>query len=140
VSVRRSSGRLLPLTLAALVGAVVSAGCEDECVTVSTACDPLYAPTFDEVHARTLVTSCATAGAACHGAEGGRGGLVLSDREGAYGALVEAGRVVSGDPGCSELVARLVSTDPDVQMPPGAPLSDAERCAIVQWIADGAAR
>jgi len=132
--------RYARLLFAALAVALGSTGCGEECATVSTACDPLYSPSFDDVHARTLATSCATAGSACHGSEGGRSGLVLSEPEGAYRALVEAGRVIPGDPGCSELVARIVSTDPDVQMPPGAPLSDAERCAIVQWIANGATR
>lgn len=130
-----------------LVGAVLAVGlwgCGEECVTVDPGCAPLYAPTFENVFARTLAPTCAVGDSSCHGASGGRGGLVLAEREAAYAALVGVGardggvRVVPGDPGCSALVVRLVSDDAEVQMPPGAPLAEAERCAIEQWIANGA--
>ena len=52
----------------------------------------------------------------------------------------EEARVIAGDPACSLLVERLVSSDPKLQMPPGNPLSAAERCALVQWIEKGATR
>lgn len=123
-----------------LLGAAPLSACEseDECVQVSTSCAPLYAPTFANVYARTLAPSCATGGSSCHGPAGGRGGLVLADETSAYAALLDGGRVIPSDPGCSELIARVTSTDPDRQMPPGSALSEAERCAIVQWIANGA--
>jgi hypothetical protein len=35
---------------------------------------------------------------------------------------------------------RLESSDPDWVMPVGDPLPEGERCAIAQWIANGAAR
>jgi hypothetical protein len=113
-------------------------GCSPDCVEVASDCAPLYEPSFEQVFTRTLAPTCAGGGSACHGSEGGRGGLVFAEKSASHAALVGGGLVVPGDPGCSELVARLASDDPDVQMPPGAPLSVAERCAIERWIAGGA--
>ncbi len=120
-------------------------GCSDDCVAVPVDCAPLYAPSFDNVFTRTLVPTCASGGSSCHAPSGGRGGLVFEDQAAAYDALVghAAGsggtRVIAGDAGCSLLVQKLESTDEAFQMPPGSPLSAPERCAIEQWIADGAA-
>ncbi|MCS6915949.1 MAG: c-type cytochrome domain-containing protein [Myxococcales bacterium] len=118
--------------------------CAGECVGVSAACMPLYAPDYDEIFARTLTRSCAQPGPACHAPEGARGGLVFAEAESSYQRLLgQTGRpalVQPGQAGCSPLVQRLESTDPRRQMPPGAPLPVAERCAIVQWIERGAPR
>jgi Planctomycete cytochrome C/WD domain, G-beta repeat len=47
--------------------------------------------------------------------------------------------VVAGDPQASELLRRLMSTDPDVRMPPDSePLPADEIESIRQWIAEGA--
>jgi hypothetical protein len=48
--------------------------------------------------------------------------------------------VIPGDPGCSEVVRRIESSDEEYQMPPGDKLSEGERCAIRRWIAGGAVR
>jgi hypothetical protein len=137
---RRS--RLPAVLLTALLGAACSGG--DTCAPVSADCAPLYAPTFDNVFSRTLMPRCGVAGGACHAPEGARAGLVFADIDEAYGLLTGAatGRslVEADEPGCSALLARVGSTDPGRVMPPGAPLSDAELCAVVQWVDMGAAR
>ena len=132
-----------------LAGIVLACGCSDSepaqaCVqTLDLACAPLYSPTFDQVYARTLQPTCALAGASCHSSEGAMGGLVFADPDSAYEALLgqsgAAARVVAGDAACSELVERLYAPGAQV-MPPGSPLADAERCAVVQWIQNGAKR
>ncbi|MCA9622577.1 MAG: hypothetical protein KC731_26335 [Myxococcales bacterium] len=123
----------------AVIGSLASAtGCGDDCVEVALDCDPLYEPTFANVHENTLVESCAV-GSTCHTADARRGGLDLETADAAYAGLVDDGRVVAGDPSCSLLAQRIASEGDDV-MPPGAPLADAERCAILQWIDAGAPR
>lgn len=69
----------------------------------------------------------------CHG-EKAKGGLQLDSRE----RLLEA--VMPGDPGASELIARLNSDDEDERMPPtGDPLVDSEIALLSDWIEQGAA-
>lgn len=123
--------------------ALATTGCDEPkasepCAPVSTDCAPLYEPTFDQIHARTLVTSCALGGGACHGPSGGQGGVRLADADEAYRTLVTGGKV--GTAQCSELWLRMTSTDGDVRMPPGRSLPEAERCSIAKWIASGAKR
>ncbi|MEQ9319896.1 MAG: c-type cytochrome domain-containing protein [Polyangiaceae bacterium] len=129
------------LVAAPLLGAPACAG--EDCVDVSTSCEPLYEPTFDNVWQNTLVTSCAV-GSTCHSAGADRGGLTLDDADRAYDELLGNGgddpRVSPGDPGCSEVIRRLVSDDSGEVMPPGSALSEAERCAVIQWVANGAER
>jgi hypothetical protein len=120
-------------------------GAASECVTsVSATCSPLYPPTFDEVYTRTLAPTCAQPGGVCHGSSGVQGGLFFATEDSAYGLLLGETdghpRVLPGNPSCSILVERLESTDPTKVMPPEAPLSAAETCAIVQWISGGAKR
>lgn len=118
------------LLLAALGGCGGGAGC----VEVHETCTPEYEPTFDAVYANTL-TSCALA-TACHG-QGSENGLDLGpDADSAYEALLAEGHVIPGEPGCGEVSIRLG----EGEMPPGAPLSDAELCAVRTWIANGAQR
>lgn len=113
-----------------------------------TACAPLYEPTFDEVFTRTLVPTCGSGGSACHGSANALGaeahGLVFDDADATHARLLEdRGEdtfVRALDPACSSLVVRLVITDPDLSMPPGAPLLDGARCSVARWIAEGAAR
>jgi len=106
------------------------------------ACKPLYDPTFDNVYSHTLAKTCALSGSSCHAPEGGAGGLVFDTADAAFEALTggKEPRAIAGDAACSPLVERIESTDEGVQMPPGSPLSDPERCAIEQWIQDGAKR
>lgn len=117
------------------------AGCptEETCVEVDPAgCEPLYAPTFDNVYANTLEPKCAAAGP-CHSASHGAGGMKLSDPDSAYDALMN-GRLIPGDAGCSLMVRRLESSERGFQMPPNNPLPERERCSIIQWIEAGAPR
>lgn len=80
----------------------------------------------------------------CHGpdAQERQAGLRLDLRDAALGPA-ESGRaaIVPGQPDRSELVRRILATDPDVAMPPpDSPkqLTDAEKQRLKQWIAEGA--
>lgn len=110
---------------------------------LSTDCAPLYEPSYEQVFSRTLAPTCAPPGSACHAASGAKGGLVFEDADQAYAMLLGQTdgeqRVLPGDPACSPLVIRLEADDSTV-MPPGAALSAAERCSVIQWIANGAER
>ena len=132
------------LALGYVLGGPAWSGCGDDpagCATPPAAdCLPEYPATFDNIHTRTIAQSCTLAGTACHAPEGGQGGMVLSEIEGAYRALVDGGRVTPNDPACSTLSMRIESTDPRQVMPPGAPLRAGERCAIATWIRAGAPR
>lgn len=124
-----------------IVSASSLSACESEgeqCIEAQATCNPLYQPVFDEVFSRTIQPSCAIAGA-CHSGPSAQAGLRMDDADEAYRLLVDEGRLIPGDPSCSLLTSRLVGTRGGV-MPPGAMLSDTERCAIETWIADGAKR
>jgi hypothetical protein len=80
----------------------------------------------------------------CHGPDPKtlEGGLRLDQRDGAI-AKLESGHVaiVPGDVAASELVKRILSQNPDEQMPPkssGKSLTTAEINILKQWIAEGA--
>lgn len=108
-------------------------------------CNPRWPePTFDAIYEGRIKDTCATGGANCHGAAGHMGGLTLEGADVAYDALLGIGedhaRVIPGDPECSLLMRRLESTEASFVMPPGLQLSEGERCAIRQWIANGAER
>ena len=120
-------------------------GCgRDLCVDdVDLSCAPLYTPeSFDDIWAQTLQPSCAGGGASCHAPEGDQGGLSMADADSAYEALTAGDDplAVAGDATCGALIYHLESDDPDAVMPPGAQLSEAERCVIRIWLDDGAAR
>ena len=80
----------------------------------------------------------------CHGPDdrARKASLRLDVREVAFGELPSGRRaVVAGDTGRSELVRRILSTDPKVMMP--APdshlaLTDVERAILVRWVEQGA--
>ncbi len=81
---------------------------------------------------------------ACHGpdAKKVKSGLRLDQLESATNAA-KSGKIaiVVGHPGESELVRRILSTDPDIQMPPPEshkPLNPAEQEILQRWIRDGA--
>ncbi len=78
---------------------------------------------------------------ACHGPDTQEAGLRLDDAGAATRELDSGLRAIApGDPPASEILARVSSSDPDVQMPPeGQRLSAAEVAAIRQWIEEGAA-
>ncbi len=80
----------------------------------------------------------------CHGPDekGRKGGLRLDTEAGAHGAG-KSGRtaVVPGRPEQSELLRRLLTTDPDESMPPkesGKALNPAQVDLLRRWIAEGA--
>jgi hypothetical protein len=111
-------------------------------------CQPAFPPTYPMLFDKLFLTTCGSpsSGGSCHGPKGAQGGLILSDIDGAYEALLGTNggrvRVVPHDPECSVLEARLESSDPAVRMPLGSPtpLSEGLRCAVRQWIANGATR
>ncbi len=114
-------------------------GDDPECVDVEVAnCAPLYHPTWEEVFSRTIAPRCAVEGGACHSGSDAKGGLRMDDIDETYSQLVGDGRVLPGDASCSLLVIRIEGGGG--VMPPGTPLSDAERCAVETWVADGAQR
>ena len=125
---------------------LTSLACDNDrdCVQLDATCSPLYEPTFDNVYEQTLVQSCGVGGGSCHSAEGGQGGMVFADPDDSWEMLTEdlgeISWVIPGDASCSPLIQVLHSEDPALLMPPGNPLSDAELCAIEQWIDAGAER
>lgn len=140
----------LGLCLIAIATTMPVAGCNgdeggDACLeALPRDCAIIWAD-YEAMHANLLGGTCGggATGASCHAAAGAKGGLVLQDIDAGYASLLgDDGRprVVPGDPECSELVKRIYSDDPALQMPPGQPLSDSERCSIVRWVADGAER
>jgi len=128
--------------------ALAAAGCGDkDCVDAVDGsgpedCEPLYEPTFDDLWEQTLQPTCAAGGGSCHAPEGARGGLSMADADDAYEALTggDDPLAVAGDASCGVLISRLESDDPDAVMPPGARLSEAERCVFRIWLDGGAAR
>jgi hypothetical protein len=107
-------------------------------------CTPAFTPSFDEIYSEQIRKSCSLGGGACHGSESGQGGLSLSSADRAYDELLGhadgRARVVPGDPECSILMQRLESMDRDFVMPVGTPMSAGQRCAVQQWIENGAER
>lgn len=111
-------------------------------------CTPAYPPTFEAIYQDILSPTCGSSatGSSCHygpAQSTAAGQLALSDRKAAYDALLGIGgaepRVIPGNAACSELVKRLESSDPQYRMPLGTmQLSEARRCAVRQWIANGA--
>jgi hypothetical protein len=113
------------------------------CVTLNTACQPLYQPaTYATIYANTFSRSCAIGSGTCHSEDAKKGGLFFKDPLQAYDLLLGhsdgRARVLPEDPGCSILAQRLESTDRNFRMPPGDGLAAAELCDIVQWLGAGA--
>ncbi|MFN0198707.1 MAG: DUF1553 domain-containing protein [Planctomycetaceae bacterium] len=79
----------------------------------------------------------------CHGPDGTqrKADLRLDDRTSAIENRNGTPAIAPGKPEASELLARITSSDPDLQMPPpgiGAPLTPQQIERLRQWIADGA--
>jgi hypothetical protein len=80
----------------------------------------------------------------CHGPDerARKASLRLDQKEVAFGELPSGRRaVVPGRPGRSELVARILSTDPKFQMPAidsGLSLTEYEKAVLVRWVEQGA--
>jgi len=99
---------------------------------IATAAD---SPTFS----RDIRTILSQACFACHGpdAEERKADLRLDVRD----IAVQSGAVTPGKPLKSELIRRINSKDPDIQMPPpesGFSLSEQHRATLGQWIQSGA--
>lgn len=110
-----------------------------------TSCGTLYVPTFDNVYKNTLGPHCGSKDGSCHSATGHAAGMSFADETTAYTDLLanstvdpKRARVVPGDAKCSLLIVRTDSPGTDYQMPPGTPLPPEERCALIQWVAQGA--
>ena len=121
------------------------AGCGEtpppECKTVDTTCSGLaYQPTFTNIYNNTLKDTCGSTNNSCHSASNHAGGLSFESQDVAYQQLLDATRkrVVPGDASCSEMIVRTDSPGEDYQMPPGDPLSAPTRCALIQWVVQGA--
>ena len=79
----------------------------------------------------------------CHGPDSSKrqAGLRLDSAEGAYASYDNGRAVVPGKPEKSEVVTRILSTNPADQMPPpksNRTLSPAEIELLKQWVSDGA--
>lgn len=109
-------------------------------------CRPTFEPaTYDQIFQDVLQPTCGSSasGMQCHGKQGMQAGLVLADHDQAYdsllGKLDGRARVVPGKPECSILIMRLESNEKRFRMPLNSdPLDEGLRCAIRQWIAEGA--
>jgi mono/diheme cytochrome c family protein len=77
---------------------------------------------------------------ACHGPDTQEAGLRFDHAESAIAELDSGYQaIVPGDVDASEILSRVASTDPDLQMPPeGARLTHDEVSALRDWIRDGA--
>lgn len=76
---------------------------------------------------------------ACHGADSAarKAELRLDQRE----AAIDYGAITEGEPDESELIARLITDDPELIMPPAETkktLTDAEKEKLTRWIKQGA--
>jgi cytochrome c553 len=77
---------------------------------------------------------------ACHGPATQEAGLRL-DQEASATAKLDSGNraIVPGEAAASEILARITSTDPEIQMPPEGPRLSADQVAsIARWIDEGA--
>ncbi len=102
----------------------------------------LVAPAADERidFSRDVQPLLAKRCVACHGPDTQESGLRLDDAAGAFRLLASGSRaIVPGKAAESEILARITSTDPDVQMPPEGPrLTAAQIASITRWIDEGA--
>lgn len=135
--------RLFVVMYLALLGACPSEP-PPECIAPSHAidesCAPGYVPTFTNIYNNTIKMGCGATTSSCHSAKGHSGGLSMATQDIAYEGLLMAGqnRVIPGDPACSEMIVRTNSPGEDYQMPPGDALTAPARCALVQWVLQGA--
>ncbi len=143
---RRALLTFVPFVIAACVLALACSSdppaeaplvCADAGVDPAT-CTAPFPATYDAIYQNTFQPSCARSGVSCHAATGQQGGINFEDENAAYAAL--QGKLKAGNPNCSNLVQRVLSTNGKVRMPPGRSLDAGEQCAIVQWVAAGAKR
>ena len=105
---------------------------------IATAFGPTVAAEID--FARDVQPLLARKCYACHGPDTREAGLRLDDRTVATAELDSgATAVVPGHASKSELIARITSRDPELQMPPEGPRLSADEVAVIErWIAAGA--
>ena len=101
-------------------------------------CTAAYAGSYALVYENTITRSCSVGGGACHGVDDPLNGLSLVGEDASLQALLDGGWVIPGEVSCSELFVRIADHGHPGAMPPGAPLSEEETCAIGQWIEQGA--
>lgn len=138
-------GRFLALTL------VFAPACEGPktlpaCVDLEfdpQSCAPLFVPQFERIHEELIQNGgCASESSACHvdaQADGAAGGLIFgSDADADFQALAP---FLDADPACGPFAVRLNSDDAEFRMPPGqSRVDEGVRCAVAQWMAQGAPR
>jgi mono/diheme cytochrome c family protein len=124
---RRGRPFCSPIRQAAVLAALLA--------TVATAADPEPVDFSRDIQP-LLAKRCV----ACHGPDTKEAGLRLDDRAGAIGELDSGSRaIVPAKAAESEILARITSTNPDLQMPPEGPrLSPAQVDMLRQWIDEGA--
>jgi hypothetical protein len=98
--------------------------------------DPAMVQEFERLVRPVLVESCYE----CHGPnlESPKGGLKLTSRKRLLAGGHSGPAVVPGNPRKSLLMQALGYHNPDLQMPPDAPLPEQQRVAIQKWIRSGA--
>ena len=132
------------IVIAALCLAACGPADPQECLlAVNTECSVAYAPTYSNIFQNTLRGTCGGPGTSCHGSSGRMAGLVFSSQQESYDLLLGNTdgrvRVVAGDPDASLLMQRLECSSPSPRMPLNSdPLAANVRCAIAQWIKNGA--
>jgi hypothetical protein len=136
------STMLVALALAGCSGSV-----PPKCVTVDTSCAASYVPNFHNIYTNTITSSCGVLNSSCHSAANHAGGMSFVDEATAYAALLapkstidpSRPRLVAGNPACSLVVVRVDSPGQwQMPPPPGDQITPGERCAFIQWIANGA--
>ena len=127
-----------------LCATVLFAGCSETppptctALVLDEACAPLYQPSFTNVYANTITTDCGSSRGACH-ADGGESKLSFATEQAAYDNLLRD-YVTAGNPECSEMIVRTADVGEDYTMPQGDSLGESERCALQQWVRQGAVR
>lgn len=147
---RWSTKRLTYLSLAAsavVFGAVVGSSCShlsnfDAPADVLAAETTLPEKVDYNLHIKPILSDRCFA---CHGPDKSKqqAGLRLDTPEGAYEALAESGKtaIIPGDLDDSELVHRILSTDPDEMMPTpksNLTLTAEEKAMLLRWVKQGA--
>src|SRR5262245_54146564 len=76
--------------------------------------------------------------AECHTGDKKKGRFSFNTREALLAGGESGKTVVPGQPEKSELIRRITSSDPELQMPPKGPRVPAEKVALLKkWIAEG---
>lgn len=112
------------------------------CISVTVVCSSTFgddAPDYLRDVRSILAKSCLK----CHGPDEGtrEAGLRLDEPSGLFASIDGRTIVAKGDAQHSELARRILSTDPDEQMPPadsGKSLTEQQKQTLIRWIESGA--